>query len=65
VINTDLLRQDEHFQLVANPSKAKRNLGWEPEVSFETLLEQMVQTDIERLQNGSIVQTSAKKLLVE
>jgi GDPmannose 4,6-dehydratase len=34
-------------------------------VSFETLLEQMVQTDIERLQNGSIAQTSAKKLLVE
>ncbi|BCL37097.1 GDP-mannose 4,6-dehydratase [Nostoc sp. MS1] len=65
VINTDLLRQDEHFQLVANPSKAKRNLGWEPEVSFETLLEKMVQTDIERLQNGSIAQVSEKKLLVE
>jgi GDPmannose 4,6-dehydratase len=61
VINTDLLRQDEHFQLVANPSKAKKNLGWEPEVSFENLLEKMVQTDIERLQNGSIVQTSATK----
>lgn len=65
VINTDLLRQDEHFQLVANPNKAKKNLGWEPEVSFEALLEKMVQTDIERLQNGSITQATEGKLLVE
>lgn len=65
VINTNLLRQDEHFQLVANPNKAKKNLSWEPEVSFEALLEKMVQTDIERLQNGSITQASEGKLLVE
>jgi GDPmannose 4,6-dehydratase len=65
VINTNLLRQDEHFQLVANPKKAKKNLGWEPEVSFEALLEKMVQTDIERLQNGSIAQATEGKLLVE
>lgn len=54
VLNTSLLRQDEHFQLVANPSKAKRNLGWEPQVSFEELLEKMVKTDLERLQSGAI-----------
>jgi len=65
LINTNLLRKDEHFQLVANPNKAKKNLGWEPEVSFEALLEKMVQTDIERLQNGSITQASEGKLLVE
>ncbi|MFN6483990.1 MULTISPECIES: GDP-mannose 4,6-dehydratase [unclassified Nostoc] len=54
VINTSLLRQDEHFQLVANPSKAKINLGWEPQVSFEELLEKMVKTDLERLQSGAL-----------
>ncbi|MBE9107775.1 GDP-mannose 4,6-dehydratase, partial [Nostoc cf. edaphicum LEGE 07299] len=54
VLNTNFLRQDEHFQLVANPSKAKRNLGWEPQVSFEELLEKMVKTDLERLQSGAI-----------
>ncbi len=54
VLNTSLLRQDEHFQLVANPSKAKINLGWEPEVSFEELLEKMVKTDLERLQSGAL-----------
>ncbi|MEH2074929.1 MAG: GDP-mannose 4,6-dehydratase [Nostoc sp.] len=54
VLNTSLLRQDEHFELVANPSKAKRNLGWEPQVSFEELLEKMVKTDLERLKSGAL-----------
>lgn len=44
----------ELFQLVANPSKAKRNLGWEPQVSFEELLEKMLKTDLERLQSGAL-----------
>lgn len=54
VINTELLRPDEHFQLVANPTKAKKKLGWEPQVSFEELVQKMVQTDLERLQSGAI-----------
>ncbi|MEH2292944.1 MAG: GDP-mannose 4,6-dehydratase [Nostoc sp.] len=53
VLNTSLLREDEHFQVVANPHKAKRNLGWEPQVSFEELLEEMVKADLERLQNAA------------
>lgn len=52
-VNPDLLRSDEHFQLVADPSKAKRNLDWEPKVSFEQLLEKMVLKDLQRLQTGS------------
>ncbi|MHB8147282.1 MAG: GDP-mannose 4,6-dehydratase, partial [Vulcanimicrobiaceae bacterium] len=35
--------------LIGDPSKAKRDLGWEPEVSFETLVEMMVAADIDRL----------------
>lgn len=53
VQNTSLVRRNEHFHLVANRSKAKRNLGWEPQVSFEKLLEKMVKTDLERLQSGA------------
>lgn len=49
----DLFRPDEHFQLVANPTKAKKNLGWQPAVSFEALIEKMVVKDIERLQAGT------------
>jgi GDPmannose 4,6-dehydratase len=55
-IETDpgLMREDEHFQLVADPAKAKKNLGWEPQVSFEQLVAQMVQADLQRLKAGTI-----------
>ena len=36
------LRPAEVDELVANPSKARRVLGWEPEVSFEQLISMMV-----------------------
>lgn len=49
-VDTNLLRADEHFQLVANPIKAKNNLGWEPQVNFEALIEKMVLNDLEQLQ---------------
>ncbi len=54
VVNPKLFRPDEHFQLLANPTKAKSNLGWEPKVSFEVLIEKMVLKDLERLKTGSI-----------
>jgi GDPmannose 4,6-dehydratase len=34
--------------LVGDPSKAKRKLGWEPEVGFRQLVEMMVAADLER-----------------
>jgi GDPmannose 4,6-dehydratase len=52
VINSDFLRTDEHFQLVADPGKAKSKLNWEPQVSFQELIEKMVTADLERLQSG-------------
>jgi GDPmannose 4,6-dehydratase len=55
-----LMREDEHFQLVANPTKAKRNLGWEPQVSFEDLVASMVQADLDRLKSGSIAPLSVE-----
>lgn len=54
-----LIREDEHFQLVANPIKAKKNLGWEPQVSFEQLVETMVKADLERLKTGTIAPIGA------
>jgi GDPmannose 4,6-dehydratase len=35
--------------LIGDPAKAKRVLGWEPEVSFEGLVRMMVDADLERL----------------
>ncbi|MGB5968927.1 MAG: GDP-mannose 4,6-dehydratase [Spirulinaceae cyanobacterium] len=61
VINPKFLRPDEHFQLVANPTKAKQNLRWEPQVSFEALIKKMVLKDLERLKTGSIQPVNAQK----
>jgi GDPmannose 4,6-dehydratase len=57
VVNPNLVRPDEHFQLVANSTKAKQKLQWQPQLNFEQLLEKMVLKDLERLQNGTIATT--------
>ncbi|QPC80880.1 GDP-mannose 4,6-dehydratase [Phototrophicus methaneseepsis] len=53
----DYTVQDERFMrpaevdlLVGDPAKAYTKLGWEPEVSFEALIQMMVEADIARLQ---------------
>jgi GDPmannose 4,6-dehydratase len=43
-----LIRPAEVDLLVGDPSKAKRLLGWEPKVSFQQLVEMMVDADLER-----------------
>jgi len=43
------MRPAEVDLLIGDPSKAKRVLGWEPEVTFEVLVEQMVAADLARL----------------
>ena len=40
----------ELHDLVGDASKARRVLGWTPEVSFDALVELLVSADLERLQ---------------
>lgn len=40
-------RPVEPFQLVADPSKAHQELGWQPTLSFDELVQRMVDTDLE------------------
>jgi GDPmannose 4,6-dehydratase len=56
-VRTDprFLRPAEVDQLVGDPSKAKAELGWEPEVSYRELVEMMVDADIERLSGRKAV----------
>ncbi len=49
VVDPRFYRPAEVDVLVGDASKAYRDLGWEPEVSFERLIEMMVQADIDRL----------------
>jgi GDPmannose 4,6-dehydratase len=44
------MRPAEVDLLIGDPSKAKRVLGWEPEVSFEELVQRMVRFDLKRLE---------------
>lgn len=54
----DYVRQDPAFLrpaevdlLIGDPSKAQAQLGWKPKVSFEHMIQMMVDSDIERLSN--------------
>jgi GDPmannose 4,6-dehydratase len=48
-IDPTLLRPAEVDHLVGDASKAKATLGWEPDVSFEQLIQMMVDADLARL----------------
>jgi GDPmannose 4,6-dehydratase len=54
-VTTDpaLVRPAEVDLLIGDPAKAKKQLGWVPEVSFEQLVHMMVKTDLERLKAGT------------
>jgi GDPmannose 4,6-dehydratase len=48
-IDPKLLRPAEVDTLLADPSKGRRELGWEPRTSFEELVHIMVDAELERL----------------
>jgi GDPmannose 4,6-dehydratase len=49
VMDQKLIRPAEVDSLVGNPAKAKKKLGWKPEVSFKQLVEMMMDADIKLL----------------
>ncbi len=51
-VDQRFVRPAEVDLLIGDPSKAKRVLGWEPQVSFEQLVEMMVAADVDRLSAG-------------
>ena len=49
VLDEDLLRPAEVDRLEGDASRARAELGWQPEVDFETLVRMMVDADLEDL----------------
>ena len=49
VTDPALVRPAEVDLLIGDPAKAKRQLGWTPEVDFEQLVKMMVESDLARL----------------
>jgi len=54
VIDENLYRPAEAVMLVGDASKAKRVLGWSPKVRFHELVEKMVSTDLELLEQKPV-----------
>jgi len=48
-IDPAFVRPAEVDHLIGDPSKAKRDLGWEPQTSFEELIRLMTRSDLELL----------------
>lgn len=49
VYDPSLLRKIEYVNLCADSSRARERLGWAPKVSFQELIEKMVQHDCEQM----------------
>ncbi len=50
VSDPGLQRQDDYAAPVADAGKARRNLGWAPRVTFQGLVQMMVEADLAQLQ---------------
>jgi len=51
-VDTAFYRPDEPVQLVGSIDKIKTELGWQPQHSFEQMVELMVDYDLKKLSNG-------------
>ena len=54
VQDEQLFRPLDSGTLVADPRRARTELGWEPQVSFEGMVEMMVQADVRRVKDGEV-----------
>jgi GDPmannose 4,6-dehydratase len=59
-IDPALVRPAEVDLLIGDPSKAKRVLGWKPEVTFGQLVQRMVKADLARLQGQPVPDFKAR-----
>jgi GDPmannose 4,6-dehydratase len=55
-VDPHYFRPTEVDTLLGDPSKAKANLGWEPRISFEALVKEMVQADLEEAKRDELIQ---------
>ena len=52
-----LARPAEVADLLGDASKARRVLGWQPEISFTRMVEMMVDADLERVRREMAIET--------
>ena len=54
-VNPDDLRPAEVDLLIGDAGKARRELGWQPTISFEQMIEMMVEADLEALRSERLM----------
>ena len=56
-VDPNYFRPTEVETLLGDPSKARLKLGWEPEISFDQLVREMVQADLIEAEKDHLCQT--------
>jgi GDPmannose 4,6-dehydratase len=52
-VDPSLVRTPDRTPSVGDPSKARRQLGWQPELDFEQLVQRMVEADLRSLKGAA------------
>jgi GDPmannose 4,6-dehydratase len=54
-VDARYFRPTEVETLLGDPSKARTKLGWRPEVGFETLVQEMVDSDLQHARRDALM----------
>ena len=54
ILDKKLIRPAEVDTLLANPNKAKKILKWKPKISFDDLVKNMVDHDLEHVNDSNL-----------
>ena len=53
VVDPQFFRPAEVNHLIGDASRARQKLGWRPEISFERMVREMVEADVQRLRGNA------------
>ena len=56
-IDPTYFRASEVNTLLGDPSKAKKDLGWEPKISLESLVEEMIDNDLKEAKKSFFIES--------
>ena len=57
-VDSNYFRPTEVETLLGDPSKAKEKLGWEPRISFESLVNEMIKEDLKKAKIDELIKNS-------
>jgi GDPmannose 4,6-dehydratase len=62
-VDARYFRPTEVELLIGNPAKAKRELGWEPKYSLQALVQDMMKSDIKKVQKDKYLQDGGYRIM--